>query len=85
VTVEPKVLDEAKVEAMRGRLRLNVGSGSLAVDGYVNVDARAIDGVDVVADVADLPFDDGSVEEVRSSHVLEHFPEEELRRRVLPH
>ena len=83
--VEPKVLDEAKVESMRGALRLNVGSGSLAVEGYVNVDGRAIEGVDVVAEVGNIPFDDGSVEEVRSSHVLEHFPEEELRRRVLPH
>lgn len=85
VTIESKVLDEAKVESMRNALRLNVGSGSLAVDGYVNVDVRAIEGVDVVADVGDIPFDDGSVEEVRSAHVLEHFPEEELRRRVLPH
>lgn len=85
VAVEPKVLDEAKVAAMAGDLRLNVGSGTLAVEGYLNVDARALDGVDVVADVGDLPFDDGSVAEVRSAHVLEHFPEEELRRRVLPH
>lgn len=83
--VEHKILDQEKVESMRGALRLNVGSGSLAVEGYVNVDGRAINGVDVVAEVGDLPFDDGTVEEVRSAHVLEHFPKEELRRRVLPH
>lgn len=85
VAVEPKILNEAKVEAMRSQLRLNVGSGSFSVEGYVNIDARALDGVDVVADVAELPFDDGTVGEVYSAHVLEHFPEEELRRRVLPH
>jgi len=83
--VQAMVLNEAKVAAMGQALRLNVGSGTLAVEGYLNVDARAIDGVDVVAEVGDLPFDDGSVLEVRSAHVLEHFPEEELRRRVLPH
>lgn len=85
VTMEPKILNVAKVEAMGDDLFLNVGSGSLCVDGYLNVDIRAIDGVDVVADVGGLPFDDGTVAEVRSSHVLEHFPQEELRRRVLPH
>ena len=84
-SVEPKVLNEEKLAAMGDELRLNVGSGSFSVEGYLNVDARAIDGVDVVAEVGDLPFDDRSVAEVRSSHVLEHFPEEELRRRVLPH
>lgn len=82
---EPKILDQAKVDAMGDRLRLNVGSGSLAVEGYLNVDRREIVGVDILAEVGDLPFDDGSIEEVRSAHVLEHFPEEELRRRVLPH
>lgn len=82
---EAKILDQAKLDAMGSELRLNVGSGSLAADGYLNVDLREIVGVDVVAEVGDLPFDDGSVEEVRSAHVLEHFPEEELRRRVLPH
>ena len=66
-------------------LRLNLGSGHVPREGFVNVDARKLDGVDVVADVRKLPFEPGTVEEIYSSHLVEHFPIEELRRVVLPH
>jgi SAM-dependent methyltransferase len=82
---EAKVLNPKKVEAAGENLRLNLGCGHLALPDYVNVDFRPLDGVDVVADVRDLPFEDGSVAEVFSAHLLEHFPQEELERRVLPH
>jgi SAM-dependent methyltransferase len=68
-----------------GPLRLNLGSGHVPRDGYVNVDARDLEGVDVVADVRRLPFEPGTVDEIYSSHLVEHFPVEELRRVVLPH
>lgn len=84
--VEPKVLNPDKVERMGGDLRLNLGSGAFAVEGYLNVDVREIEGVvDVVAELHNLPFEPGSVSEMFSSHVLEHFPEEELVRRLLPY
>ena len=38
-----------------------------------------------MADVRKLPFEPGTVEEIYSSHLVEHFPIEELRRVVLPH
>jgi hypothetical protein len=41
--------------------------------------------VDIVADLGNLPFEQGEVTEIFSSHVLEHFPEEELVRRLLPY
>lgn len=82
----PRIVDAAKVEAAReGVLRLNVGCGHVALPGYVNVDMREVPGVDVVASVNDLPFEDGTVAEIRSSHVLEHFPQEMAMRDVLPH
>lgn len=76
-----RIVDEERVRALSldGGPRLNLGCGHLPIDGYVNVDMRDLPGVDVVAPVDDLPFDDGSVAEVFSAHVLEHFPEEQLK------
>jgi predicted SAM-dependent methyltransferase len=61
-------------------LRLNLGSGLTPIPGFVNVDAlEDAPGVDVVADISQrLPFDDGSAELVYASHLLEHFPTEEV-------
>jgi hypothetical protein len=84
--IEPKIVNPEKVDRMLEDLRLNLGCGAYPADGYVNVDVRDIDGVvDVVADLGHLPFEPGSVAEVFSSHVLEHFPEEEMARRLLPY
>ena len=82
---EAKILAPERVAAAGADLRLNLGCGLLVDASYVNVDARDLVGVDVLADVRNLPFDPGSVAEMRAAHLLEHFPEEELRRRVLPH
>ncbi len=83
--VEPRIVSLKKVAAARQLgLKLNLGCGHLPLEGYVNVDRRELPGVDVVADVADLGFDEGSVEEIFASHLLEHFPEEMLRRRLIP-
>ncbi len=84
VPVAARVANEDKVRGMRGNLRLNLGAGHLARDGYLNVDSRELPGIDVVADLRELPFDAGEVKEIYSAHVLEHFPVEELRRVVLP-
>jgi predicted SAM-dependent methyltransferase len=81
---EPSVLNRAKLEAMGDRIRLNVGAGHVAKDEYLNVDVRELPGIDVVADIRDLPFDPEEVDEIYSSHVLEHFPVEELHRKILP-
>jgi hypothetical protein len=85
--VTPRILDHAKVEAMRaaGALRVNVGCGHVPLEGYVNVDMRALPGVDAVADATTLPFEPGTVAQIHSAHLLEHFPVEQLRRVVLPH
>lgn len=57
---------------------LEGGVGSSLLTGFINVDMRPIRGVDVVADVRALPFDDESIEEIRASHVIEHFHGDEL-------
>lgn len=83
--LESRVLNPAKLEAARGNLRLNLGCGHVVRPEYVNLDARPLEHVDVVADVRDLPFEPGSVSEIYAAHLLEHFPVEELKRVVLPH
>lgn len=69
---EPIVVDPEKLEARP--LRLNLGCGHIPLEGYVNVDGRPLTGVDLVAEVGNLPFEPGAVDEIRSAHMLEHFP-----------
>lgn len=80
------ILAPDKVAAARQHgLRLNLGCGHIALDGYLNVDRRALPGVDIVAEVDRLPFGDGELAEIFSAHLLEHFPQEQLRRALLPY
>ena len=90
ITAAPRVqlrtLDDEKLLSLKeAGLRLNLGSGHKPLEGYLNVDARELPGVDMVAEASDLLFEPGSVEEIFSAHFLEHFPMEILRRRALPH
>nr|MCU0809227.1 hypothetical protein [Candidatus Contendobacter sp.] len=82
-----RVLEPEKLARQRaaGGLRLNLGCGHLPDEDRINVDARELPGVDLVADITRLPLEPGGVAEIYSAHVLEHFPEEDLRRIALPH
>jgi methyltransferase family protein len=54
--------------------KLDLGCGTRKKDGFIGVDRRKFDNVDVVADLKDKwPWKDDTVEEVHMSHVLEHF------------
>lgn len=58
-----------------GPLRLDLGCGGNKREGFLGVDVEARPGVDVVHDLTTRwPWEDGSVEEVVSSHFLEHIP-----------
>jgi SAM-dependent methyltransferase len=59
-------------------VKLNLGCGRDIRDGWINVDAVDLPGVDVVANLDDcavkpLPFADNSVDEFLLSHLLEHI------------
>jgi hypothetical protein len=82
-STEVKVLSPDKLKA--SPLRLNLGCGHVMLDGYVNIDARELPGVDVVADLRSLPIDEGTVDEIYAAHVIEHFSDEEIDRFLLPH
>lgn len=57
--------------------RLNLGCGDKLLPGYINVDvaeSRAGKKPDVLCDLRELtPFESGSVDEILSVHVIEHF------------
>ena len=57
---------------MEEALRINVGCGTVSLPGYVNIDLH-VQTADLIADAHALPFEDNSVDEVYSSHLLEHF------------
>jgi hypothetical protein len=80
-----EAVDQPTITAEGGPIRLNLGCGHIPIDGYTNVDMRPLPGVDVVAGVERLPVEPASVAEIFSAHLLEHFPEEQLRRELLPY
>ena len=80
-----ETVEQPALSRSDGPIRLNLGCGHIPIEGYVNVDMRPLPGVDVVAPVDKLPAESGSVTEIFSAHLLEHFPEEQLRRQLLPY
>jgi predicted SAM-dependent methyltransferase len=75
---DPQILNAAKLQSRP--TRVNLGCGHIVMDEYVNIDGRPLPGVDVVAEVGNLPFEQNSLDEIRSSHLLEHFPSPQLSR-----
>jgi len=61
-----------------GRLRLHIGCGPNRLPGYVNIDKYPTSGADVVAPAHELRFPDNSVDEIYTSHVIEHLRPSEL-------
>lgn len=55
-------------------MKLDLGCGTRKAEGFTGVDSEAFEGVDVVADLTQAwPWDDASIEEVRSCHFVEHL------------
>lgn len=80
-----RILAPEKVDKARATgIRLNLGCGHIPLDGYINIDQRELPGVDIVTDLGNLPFAERSLSEIFSAHMLEHLPQERLRR-LLPY
>jgi SAM-dependent methyltransferase len=78
-------------ELMRASTKLNLGCGTKAKKGWVNLDIARLPGVDVVHDLEStpLPFADDRFDLVETHHVLEHIDRfiplmEELHRTCKP-
>lgn len=55
-------------------MKLHLGCGSKHIDGFINIDARELESVDVVDDVRVLDkFNTNSVSLIYASHILEHI------------
>jgi SAM-dependent methyltransferase len=75
-------LEPATAPGMRGRTRplptkLNLGCGADIRPGYLNLDVAPLPGVDVVHNLATLPypFADDEFEEIVAYNILEHLPD----------
>ncbi|WP_148258821.1 class I SAM-dependent methyltransferase [Pantoea ananatis] len=82
--IETKVISLDKYEKL-GFRKINIGCGHIQPEGYINVDARELPGVDVICSADDLCFEDDSLEEIYASHLIEHFTNVELTRLIIPH
>jgi hypothetical protein len=63
-------------QAVKPPLYLNLGCGDKVCQAHfpwINIDSNPVTEPDVVADVRDLPYEDGEVDMVYAGHVLEHL------------
>jgi SAM-dependent methyltransferase len=76
---EPVLLGTEIKSVGEQKVRLDLGCGTNKKEGFIGVDSRAFDGVDVVCDLAKTPWPwaDNSVDEVHCSHFVEHLTAEE--------
>ena len=59
---------------MQPEIRLDIGGGETPLDGFLSVDPYVSNvAPDIRAMMWELPFEDGSVDEIFTSHALEHI------------
>ncbi len=76
-TTEPRLAHPAYggiVEAKKG-IRLDIGCGANKQQGFLGMDLREVEGVDIVWDLEEFPWplDDDVCTDVLASHILEHI------------
>lgn len=55
-------------------MKLHLGAGARKLNGFIQVDIQPGTHIDIVSDISQLPmFEDGSVDEIYSSHSFEYF------------
>ena len=62
-------------------IRVDIGCGKAKKEGFIGVDIIAFEGVDIVINAGKerWPFEDNSVDEIHTSHFIEHlYPEERI-------
>jgi len=69
-------VDNAELIEKRSKIRLDVGCGANKRPGWVGMDIRALEGVDIVHNILDFPWPlaDNVACIVQLSHLLEHIP-----------
>ena len=74
----PELTPPPPVTAADG-LRVELGCGPSPTPGYVHCDARKLPHIEHVCNAWDLPFEPGTVGEIRSRHMLEHLSIQQVR------
>jgi predicted SAM-dependent methyltransferase len=86
---EPRIVNpesyHQRLAAMGQQIKVNLGCGEKPLPDYINVDIRELPDIDVVADARYLPFETGTVAELASAHLVEHFREHQLSTRIVPY
>ena len=55
-------------------MKLNIGCGDVKIEGYIGVDLRKTDAVDLIHDVSlPFPFQNNTCEDIIADDILEHF------------
>ena len=62
------------------KIKLDIGCGRYKLNGFIGVDIDKDSDADIVASAFNLPFDKDSVSEIYSSHLVEHFNPEEVKK-----
>lgn len=60
-------------------MKLNLGCGRNPMPGFINVDIVKYPGVDVIADVLKLPYENGTVDSIYAKDLIEHFNYQDVK------
>lgn len=55
------------------KIRLEIGCGKKPRKGFITCDVRKLPSIDYVCQADELPFDDNTLDEIYSRHLIEHF------------
>lgn len=61
------------MDSTKKTVKLDIGCGKHKKEGFIGIDIDKDSQADIIASALDLPFDDNSVDEIYSSHLVEHF------------
>jgi hypothetical protein len=82
---KPRIVATEKVAAAKASgLKLDLDGGRNPRAEFVTVDCEARDGIDVIADPGNLPFDQASIREIDAGGLLDRIAQEDLRHDLLP-
>lgn len=62
-----------------GLIKLDIGCGKNKKEGYIGIDIDPNSGADIIVSALNLPFENDSVDEIQSSHLVEHFSPQEVQ------
>ena len=62
------------------KIRIDIGRGKNKKEGFIGIDIDPKSDADIIASALNLPFDDLSVDEINSSHLVEHFYPDETQK-----